>query len=188
MKEKCAPRAFSAKHRLAITGLVVGLGLLVFIISQMRPQAIAPTAAKASAITRKSAPLPPQLTPEAISFLPLTQRLNHPQVPAAQDVQTVFSICDSYFTMLKAHEGPPIRDDADLVKALSGKNPTKLIFLPADHPAISPQGRLLDRWGTPYFIHQRKSRFFEIRSAGPDQKMFTPDDFLAPPPQPERGE
>lgn len=75
---------------------------------------------------------------------------------------------------------PPIGDDRDLARAFLGRNRDGLAFLPADSPAYDPAtGHLRDRWGTPYFVHPRAARDFEIRSAGPDQKLFTPDDLVA---------
>jgi hypothetical protein len=64
---------------------------------------------------------------------------------------------------------------------LGGQNPMKYATLPANHPAFSPDGRLRDRWGTPYFVHPVAPGSFEIRSAGPDRKMFTSDDLIADP-------
>jgi hypothetical protein len=37
-------------------------------------------------------------------------------------------------------------------------------------------GELIDQWGTPYFFHQLSKVEMEIRSAGPDGVMWTPDD------------
>ena len=75
---------------------------------------------------------------------------------------------------------PPIGDDRDLARALLGRNRDGLAFLPAASPAYdSATGHLKDRWGTPYFVHPRGPRDFEIRSAGPDKKLFSPDDLVA---------
>ena len=75
---------------------------------------------------------------------------------------------------------PPIGDDRDLARALLGRTRDGLAFLPVDSPAYDAStGHLKDRWGTPYFVHPRGPRDFEIRSAGPDQKLFTPDDLVA---------
>jgi len=44
------------------------------------------------------------------------------------------------------------------------------------HPCFNEQGQLIDRWATPLFFHVRDTSRIDIRSAGPDQKMWTPDD------------
>jgi hypothetical protein len=75
---------------------------------------------------------------------------------------------------------PPIGDDRDLARALLGRNRDGLAFLPPDSPAYdSVTGHLKDRWGTPYFVHPRGPRDFEIRSAGADRKLFTADDLVS---------
>jgi hypothetical protein len=52
--------------------------------------------------------------------------------------------------------------------------------LPPDLASIDAQGRLLDRWGTPYFFHAVSRTELEIRSAGPDGKLGTDDDVPLP--------
>ena len=42
--------------------------------------------------------------------------------------------------------------------------------------AINRNGELCDRWGTPFFFHAESAAHMEIRSAGPDKKMWTDDD------------
>lgn len=75
---------------------------------------------------------------------------------------------------------PPIGDDRDLARALLGRNRDGLAYLRPDSPAYDPAtGHLRDRWGTPYHVHPRAPRDFEIRSAGPDEKLFTPDDLVS---------
>jgi hypothetical protein len=82
---------------------------------------------------------------------------------------------------LHGRQGHPIGNDSDLARALTGHNPMKLAILPPSHPALTADGRLRDRWGTPYFIHPRGYGAFEIRSAGPDRKLFTADDLIENP-------
>jgi hypothetical protein len=57
----------------------------------------------------------------------------------------------------------------------------KLVVIPPNHPAITSDGRLRDRLGTPYFIHPRGNDAFDIRSAGADGKLFTSDDLVERP-------
>ena len=83
--------------------------------------------------------------------------------------------------ILHGRQGPPLGNDSDLARILTGHNPMKLAILPRDHPALTPDGRLRDRWGTPYFIHPRGYGAYEIRSAGPDRKLFTADDLIENP-------
>ena len=113
---------------------------------------------------------------------PLARELNAPTSDATRDVAALHGMLRQYLRQLRQRPGHPIGNDADLARVLTGQNPMKLVVLPPTHPALSPDGRLRDRWGTPYFIHPRGSGAFEIRSAGPDRKLFTADDAIANPP------
>jgi hypothetical protein len=189
------PLKSKAKLIIFATGLIVAIALIaviLFLPECRNPHPPQPPVTNAEII---EAPPPAPALPLAAVVLSepppppsmsLADRLNNPLLAATEDVKTLFSISDSYFLNLQNRQGLPIRDDIDLAKVLTGKNPLKLVFLPPDHRAISSDGRLLDRWGTPYFIHPISGRLLEIHSAGPDRKMFTDDDLIAPPPQPKR--
>jgi hypothetical protein len=41
---------------------------------------------------------------------------------------------------------------------------------------VNAAGELTDRWGTPFFFHQVSKAQMEVRSAGPDRRMWTADD------------
>ncbi len=189
----------SPKIDLRAAGVMIALGLAAIVYFWAMPKDLdtptaqtpessvvaSPPPTAAPTPPAPSKPEPPPLPP-AKSSLALADRLNNPNLPASEDVRTLFSISDSYFTNMQNRQGAPIRDDIDLVKVLTGKNPLRLTLLPSDHRAISPEGRLLDRWGTPYFIHPRSGRLLEIHSAGPDKIMFSSDDLIAPPLEAQR--
>ena len=71
----------------------------------------------------------------------------------------------------------------DLVPALIDAVALGEAALPADHPAIR-DGRLIDRWGTPWQVHPVAADKIELRSAGPDRRLYTTDDLVAPEPKP----
>ena len=112
---------------------------------------------------------------------PLAVNLNAPKAAPQQDVDTLHELVLQYQHNMRHPNAPPIGDDSDLVRALTGHNPLGFVVIPPNHPAISAEGRLRDRWGTPYFVHPISARAVDIRSAGPDKKMFTPDDLVASP-------
>jgi len=112
---------------------------------------------------------------------PLAVELNAPAFDARHDVATLHTMLRQYLRILGGRQGLPIGNDSDLARAFTGHNPMKLIVLPPTHPALATDGRLRDRWGTPYFIHPRGQLAFEIRSAGPDRKLFTDDDLVENP-------
>jgi len=73
--------------------------------------------------------------------------------------------------------GNPVGNNAEITAALNGGNPRKVVFInPEDGLRINYRGELVDNWGTPFFFHQISRTEMEIRSAGPDRKMWTADD------------
>jgi hypothetical protein len=111
---------------------------------------------------------------------PLAARLSATDGSGQEDVQTLHALVVQYLQALQRRQGPPIGDDMDLAKILKGKNPLKRPVVDPTHSAFSPDGHILDRWGTPYHIHALSSTAYRIRSAGPDHQLFTKDDLLAP--------
>ena len=100
-----------------------------------------------------------------------------------QDMAVVMDLFTGYRGRF---QGFPVgEDNAAFVRALTGHNPGRIALLPPDHPAIDAQSQLLDRWGTPFFFHLLGRDALEIRSAGPDQQLYTPDDLLKQSPQAE---
>jgi len=73
---------------------------------------------------------------------------------------------------------PPALNSRELASMLLGKNPTRSRFLPPDCPALDDEGRLLDRWDAPLYVHLLSDRKIELRSAGPDGTMWNEDDIL----------
>ncbi len=76
-------------------------------------------------------------------------------------------------------EMPVGSENSEFVLALLGQNRKNLILLPHSSSRLSMTGELLDRWGTPYFFHTESSSQLEVRSAGPDRKMWNDDDVLS---------
>jgi hypothetical protein len=134
----------------------------------------------APTIIANPSPSASSIKPRANSS-PLAAQLNAPDGNAQQDVETLLELTRQYLHPMHRRAGPPIGDDIDLARVLTGRNPLKLVVIPPGHSALSADGHLRDRWGTPYFIHARASDAFEIRSAGPDKKLFTSDDAVANP-------
>ncbi len=181
--------------RLALVATALGLGaaLVWLLLASPRtssptpdaPQAAAPAAQRLT--ESPSIPLPnskaskddPSEPPEDVS--PLAVELNSGRFPAQHDVDLLHTLLRQYLRRLGRREALPLGNDSDLAKVLGGQNPMKYASLPPNHPAFAPDGRLRDRWGTPYFVHPLAPGSFEIRSAGPDRKLFTSDDLIADP-------
>lgn len=101
-----------------------------------------------------------------------------PATPPIEDLRKVHRVISGYFSVIKEPTRFPIGGNADLAAALKGENPNREIFLAADHPILSKDGLLIDRWGTPLVVHPEGWRQIELRTAGPDMKPYTEDDLV----------
>lgn len=72
----------------------------------------------------------------------------------------------------------PVGTNAEIMRALLGGNPKQATLGPPEGMTLNGNGELVDQWNTPYFFHQLSKDVMEIRSAGPDRKMYTPDDVV----------
>ena len=72
----------------------------------------------------------------------------------------------------------PVGSNAEIMRAVMGGNEVRARLGPPDGQSLNEQGELLDSWGKPYFFHQVSKDSMEIRSAGPDGKMWTTDDLV----------
>jgi hypothetical protein len=75
---------------------------------------------------------------------------------------------------------PTGEDNASIMNALKGNNPSGLPIFPSEHPRFAEDGSLLDAWGKPFFFHTISSQQIEVRSLGPDRIIFTDDDISVP--------
>ncbi|MEO5960360.1 MAG: hypothetical protein ABIZ49_12805 [Opitutaceae bacterium] len=97
-----------------------------------------------------------------------------------RDMSLLASVFAAYRSVYSGR-GNPVGDNREITDTLLGQNPRGIIFLQAGHRAINAKGELCDRWGTPFHFHAESGTKMEIRSAGPDRKMWTADDvFLVP--------
>jgi hypothetical protein len=75
--------------------------------------------------------------------------------------------------------GNPVGNNREITAKLNGGNPKQIVFLKEeDGMRVNQRGELIDNWGTPFFFHQISGTEMEIRSAGPDRKMWTSDDLV----------
>jgi hypothetical protein len=109
----------------------------------------------------------------------LADRLNDPGADIRSDLRILDDIFQQYRSAM--HSDDPVGDNIDITSAFTGHNKLGFAFIPPNHPAISAQGELCDRWGTPFFFHQISGSQMEIRSAGPDRKLWTADDEVLTP-------
>ncbi len=109
----------------------------------------------------------------------LADGLNSPAGDVRADLRLVDQLFVAYRSALRT--GNPVGENAEITAALKGRNKLGFAFIPADNPAINAKGELCDRWGTPYFFHQISGQRMEVRSAGPDRRLWTDDDVVLTP-------
>ena len=104
-----------------------------------------------------------------------------PATMPLEDLRKVHHVITGYFSVIKDPARFAIGGNPDLSAALRGENPNREVFLRPDHPVFSPQGLLIDRWGTPLVVHPEGWRQIGLRSAGPDRTPYTADDLVLTP-------
>jgi len=164
-------------RRIAI--IVAAAGVLVLSLLLLFRPAETPPPPQAGMPAHRTAPPAPQIDEQVeITRLPIADDIppfNSPDATADDDLATI----ELLFSEFRKHQGGnPIGENDEITASLLGGNPKHLAYLPAKGPHLNATGQLIDRWGTPYFFHQLSSSETEIRSAGPDKEMYTPDDMV----------
>lgn len=128
-----------------------------------------------------------QRTPQGSYILPdiaeTARQLHSRETTADHDLEILQSLL-AFFRTSNGGANPDGGLNVEIVAALRGKNPNHFAVLPPDLPVFNAEGELLDRWGTPYWFHPISRTVVEIRTAGPDKKLWSPDDIeieTAPP-------
>lgn len=109
----------------------------------------------------------------------LAEDLNSPRTDIHADLRLLNDLFMHYRSAVR--EQNPVGENAEITAALTGRNRLGFAFVPKGHPAINARGELCDRWGTPFFFHALSGEQMEIRSAGPDRKLWTDDDEVLTP-------
>ncbi|MFM8334562.1 MAG: hypothetical protein ACKODK_03290 [Opitutaceae bacterium] len=142
-------------------------------ISSSRPPAPS-TASRPAGFTSKDSPA------SQAEESRLADELNAPGGTIEADLRVVLSLLEAFRTSFP-REGNPVGSNPEITAALQGRNPASVAFVPRGHRAVNAAGELCDRWGTPFFFHAESARRMEVRSAGPDRRLWTEDDILQSP-------
>ncbi|MES2598130.1 MAG: hypothetical protein V4662_22540 [Verrucomicrobiota bacterium] len=105
----------------------------------------------------------------------ISRQLNAPDSTIEHDFEVLELLLDA-FRQTNGGAPPISGENVEVVAQLRGQNAAKVAYMAPDHPAIDDGGRLLDRWGTPFFFHPLRRDLWQIRSAGKDHELFTSDD------------
>jgi len=133
-----------------------------------------PTPDTPSSTTSQPPPEPPWAEPEPV-IADFAADLERAVLDAENPEAHRQAVEQVLFFYRRAFGENPVGQNEDITAALLGANPQRLAFLPPGSPAIK-SGHLIDPWGTPYWFHPLSGQQMEIRSAGPDRELFTPDD------------
>ncbi|MEI6715484.1 MAG: hypothetical protein WCO60_17130 [Verrucomicrobiota bacterium] len=96
-----------------------------------------------------------------------------------EDIASLNDILITYLQAARSPARPAIGFNEDLLKTLTDRSILGDAAIPKNHPAIR-DGRLIDRWGTPWQVHPISGDFIQLRSAGPDHRLYTDDDLILP--------
>jgi len=176
--------------RFAVAGVVL-LAVLVGWILSRRPGSAPPAEPPVSipvsvtdpgaspGITAVSTPSPPgadPADPQPLIGEEMLRDYGDPAMSPRNDLSLLAGLLTNMGLLVKNVYDRPMSDNADWATALLGKNPAQERFLPGQHRVLNADGLLVDRWETPLFFHPLSKGRYEIRSAGPDRKMWTEDD------------
>ena len=171
--------------RMGIFGAALALGLVLLLLV-FRPH-VAPLRPAIAALRTegKGAAASPAEPAAAVSATNLGERsrlvegLNSPQGDVHSDLRMLNALFIAYRGA--THAGNPVGENNEITAVLRGKNRLGYEFIPRDCTAVNARGELCDRWGTPFFFHQLSGERMEIRSAGPDHRLWTEDDQVLTP-------
>ena len=93
-----------------------------------------------------------------------------------QDLTLVSHVLENFALLVKGDDPLPLGANEEIAAALCGRNRIQLRFVPDTSPIFNAKGQIVDRWGEPLYFHAIARDRLEIRSAGPDKIMWTPDD------------
>lgn len=168
-----------------IATLLVAAVILTFLAWMYRPalfrggNELSPTSAAATSPGTATARQPaPQA--QTLPRSTLADSLNSPAADIRTDLRLLADIVGTFRSNFPG-VGNPVGNNVEITAALTGRNPLSLSLIPANHTAINAAGELCDRWGTPFFFHAFSASQMEIRSAGPDRKLWTGDDVVRSP-------
>ena len=128
-------------------------------------------------VTESSPNLPPPSTHSAPGDR-LLGDYGNPAQPPKDDLVLMARAISSFLLIDKQAADRPLSANEEWSAALRGKRPGTEPWFSEASPALDSQQRLIDRWQTPLFFHALGNHQWEIRSAGPDRKLWTEDDLL----------
>ena len=181
-----SPSCFIVNFRRTFLLLVILSALMLlwlFLVRSSEKPATEKIAGARPAIVADGTAVPPEQKSKALPPLEISDAardLNSSTTDIRADLRLLEDILATFRSNFP-HEGNPAGSNAEITRVLTGQNKLRLALVAPHHPAINADGELCDRWGRPFFFHQLSATQIEIRSAGPDRKMWTEDDVVLTP-------
>jgi hypothetical protein len=94
------------------------------------------------------------------------------------DVLLIARAISNFLIIQKQATDRPLSANEEWSAALRGQRPGTERWISDNSVIFDSKQRLIDRWNTPLHFHALGDKRWEIRSAGPDRKLWTPDDLL----------
>ncbi len=170
---------------LVVAILILAAGL--FILLRSSPPGVNPSPQAAPSqpetlatnVTVATTPSPAASPPPGSTPLPgetILRGYGDAHFPPENDLTLMSHLMDNSLLILKSAANRPLSANEDWADLFRGKNSAHERWLPDQSVALNAQGQLVDRWKTPLFFHALGGGRYEIRSAGPDGKLWTTDD------------
>jgi hypothetical protein len=173
----------SQRIRIGLLGAAILAGVVLLLLAlrpHVGPLRLAVSALQGRAADAASSPGSDRaFTLAVVERSQLADRLNSPEGDIHADLRLINAIFIAYRGAVRS--GNPVGENSEITAVLRGRNKLGFAFIPVDCPAINGKGELCDRWGTPFFFHQLSGEKMEIRSAGPDRRLWTADDEVLTP-------
>lgn len=169
------------KRRVLTIAAVVAGGVIVWFAQSAREEPVvhpmesaslapAPASSAVHASTERTS------IPDTRTLMPSAEAaagLYDPTESAHEDLAILDLLISDYRRCFSEN---PVGENEEITACLTGRNPKGLVFLRSEYARLDGDGRLLDRWGTPYRFHALAGDRMEIHSAGPDREPHTVDD------------
>lgn len=141
----------------------------------IKPEIIPPGIVVTESIASASiAPTPGAAAPGDIMLL----NYANPASPPQDDLILLSRAVASFLLISKQAGDRPLSANEEWSAALRGNRPGTEQWISNKSSALDSKNRLIDRWGVPLHFHALGGKQWEIRSAGPDKKMWSDDDLL----------
>jgi len=163
------------KRNIVVAVLIVATALVVLLLPEEKPKTLPEQSRTGVAPVQSGASEGQAGRPSHSDRSASPDSTTSPLPPASAPVRPADIELAPFVTVIRDYRAKfgenPVGSNAEITRALSK-------FVQAERLPVNAQGELVDRWGTPLFFHQLSGEVMEIRSAGPDQKMWTSDDLV----------